>query len=152
MTKYIGNKQIDSKRSNDIEDLKGIGEAFWNLINSVYNSDWEELYVDNNSNSFQQKVTSKFTSKVKKIVNSNKGNKNKVVLASIEKLPPLISAKSPKEVQEILKYFKNLKKAPINQNMVKLYVQASKPVNHIEEVIRIKDAFLSLEASKIDQV
>jgi len=31
-------------------------------------------------------------------------------------------------------------------------VQASKPFNHTEEVIRIKDAFLFLSASKIDQV
>jgi len=27
MAKYIGNKQIDSKRSNDMDDLKDIGEA-----------------------------------------------------------------------------------------------------------------------------
>jgi len=27
MAKYIGNKQIDPKRSNDMDDLKDIGEA-----------------------------------------------------------------------------------------------------------------------------
>jgi len=27
MAKYIGNKQIDLKRSNDMEDLKDVGEV-----------------------------------------------------------------------------------------------------------------------------
>jgi len=36
MAKYIGNKQIDLKRSNDMEDLKGVGEAVWNLISLIY--------------------------------------------------------------------------------------------------------------------
>ena len=36
MAKYTGNKQIDLKRSNDMEDLKGIGKTVWNLISLVY--------------------------------------------------------------------------------------------------------------------
>jgi len=36
VTKYISNKQIDPKKSNDIQDFKGIGEIVWNLISLVY--------------------------------------------------------------------------------------------------------------------
>ena len=36
MAKYTGNKQIDLKRSNDMEDLKDIGKTVWNLISLVY--------------------------------------------------------------------------------------------------------------------
>ena len=36
MTKYITNKEIDSSKANDLEDFKGIGEAVWNFISSIY--------------------------------------------------------------------------------------------------------------------
>ena len=36
MAKYMGNKQLDPTRSNKIEDFKGIGEAIWSFISSVY--------------------------------------------------------------------------------------------------------------------
>ena len=38
MTKYITNKKIDSSKVNDFADFKDIGEAVWNFISSVYNS------------------------------------------------------------------------------------------------------------------
>ena len=114
--------------------------------------DWNSLYTDNHSNSFRQKFSLKFTPKVKPVINSNKGDKNKTVPMSIEKLPFPIPNKSSKEVKEISKYFKNLKVALVNQNPVKSYDQASKFVNHTEKVIRINNMFPSLRASKINQV
>jgi len=33
---YISNKQVDSVRLNNLEDLKGIGKAIWNFIFLVY--------------------------------------------------------------------------------------------------------------------
>ena len=152
VAKYISDKQINLKKSNDVEDLKGIGETIWNLIFSVYQLSWDSLYTDNNSATLRQKVVLKFTSKVKPIINGNNGNKNKLVPASIKKLSPPIPMKSPKEINQISKFFKNLKPVPINKTVVKSYTQASKPANYIEEVIRIKNAFPSLSASKIDQI
>ena len=113
---------------------------------------WDLLYVDNHLNSLRQKFTLKFTPKVKLVINSNNADKNKIVSVSIEKLPSSILTKSPKEVKEISKYFKNLKVALVSKSLTKSYTQASKPVNYTEEVIRIKDTFPSLRASKIDQV
>ena len=135
-----------------MEDFKEVSKAVQNLIASVYHLGWNLLYTDNYSNFFRQKVSLKFTPKVKPIINGNKGNKNKIVPVSIEKLPSSIPTKLPKEVKEISKYFKNLKVAPVNQNLVKSYAQASKSVNYTEEVIRINDMFPSHGASKIDQV
>jgi len=89
---------------------------------------------------------------VKPVINGNNTDKNKTVPVSIEKLSPLISAKWPKEVKKISKYFKNLKVAPVNKSLTKSYTQALKPVNYTEEVIRIKNTFLSLRVSKINQV
>ena len=89
---------------------------------------------------------------MKPVINGNNTDKNKNVPASIEKLPSPISAKLPKKVKEISKYFKNLKMIPVNKYPTKSYAQASKPVNHTEEIIRIKDTFPSLRASKINQV
>ena len=36
MTKYITNKQIESSKANNLDDFKGIEEAVWNFISSVY--------------------------------------------------------------------------------------------------------------------
>ena len=36
MTKYIANKQIESSKTNNLDDFKGIGEVVWNFISSVY--------------------------------------------------------------------------------------------------------------------
>ena len=36
IAKYISNKQINPKKSNNIQDFKGMGEAVWNLISLVY--------------------------------------------------------------------------------------------------------------------
>ena len=39
IVKYIDNKSIDVNKSNDTTDLKGIGDATWKFITSMYNSD-----------------------------------------------------------------------------------------------------------------
>ena len=46
---------------------------------------------------------------------------DKLSLASIERIPPLISAKS-QEVNQISKYFKNIKPANVSKQPQKLYV------------------------------
>ena len=51
---------------------------------------------------------------------ANKKNKGPS-LASIERLPPLIPAKSPKEVNEISKFFKSNKMDNLASNKTKSY-------------------------------
>ena len=62
MARYITNKQVDSSRVNDLEDLNGIGEFIWNFISLVYQSNWDSLYADKQSNLLRRKIVSKFTS------------------------------------------------------------------------------------------
>ena len=38
MANYIRNKKIEENKINDIMDLKEIGEAVWNFIASLYDS------------------------------------------------------------------------------------------------------------------
>jgi len=52
---------------NNIEELKGIGEASWQLISSIYNSGWDSLFADKNNNSFRQKISFMCTPKVNSI-------------------------------------------------------------------------------------
>ena len=42
----ITNKQVNSFKLNDLEDFNSISEAIWNLISSVYQSNWDSLYAD----------------------------------------------------------------------------------------------------------
>jgi len=119
---------------------------------SIYSSGWNSFYTDNNKNSFRQKVSFKCTLKAKPMNNGNKGDKFKIVLASIKRLLSLIPTKSFKEVKEIFKYFKNLKIPSVNKSLPKLYAQVLKQISYTEEVLKIKNIFLSLKVSKIDNI
>jgi len=77
---------------------------------------------------------------------------NKPIQASIEKIPPPIPAKSQKEVNQISKYFKNIKPANGPHQSKKLYAQAFKQTSNMNEVIKIKDTFLALSVQKINQI
>jgi len=62
---------------------------------------------------------------------------------SIERLPPPILAKLPKEVKEISKFFKTINLAHRNKDSSKSYAQVSQLANNTREVFKIKDAFLN---------
>jgi len=49
IAKYVSNKQINLKRSNNIQDFKGMGKVIWNLISLVYQLNWDSLITDKNS-------------------------------------------------------------------------------------------------------
>ena len=75
-----------------------MGKSVWNLISSVYQSNWDSFIADKNSYTLRQKFLAKFTLKVKPIPKGNHADKNKLNLACIEKISPPISTKSQKEV------------------------------------------------------
>jgi len=89
---------------------------------------------------------------VKPVSNGNQTNKNKSVPTSIERIPSPIPAKFQKKVNQISKYFKNIKSTPIIKLAQKSYVQASKLVSNTAEVIKIKVTFPILDAKKINQI
>ena len=79
----------------------------WEFISAIYDSGWDALYINNNM-SFRNKVISKFTLKINNNIQKNKSSKKTKKLASVSSLSPLIQVKLPKEVRDIMKYFKKI--------------------------------------------
>ena len=67
---------------------------------------------------------SKFTPKIQETRKTTKYNKIIDKPASFAKLPPLIPVKTPKEVNEISKFFKKNTKPTEKKNIRKSYMQA----------------------------
>ena len=151
IAKYISNKQVDSSESNNLEDFHSMGEAVWNFISSVYQTNQDSLYANKQSNSLRKKIAAKFTLKIQPATNKNKII-NKLTPANIERIPPPIPAKSQKEVNQISKYFKNIKLANNTKQPQKLYAQASKQNISTSKVIKIKEAFSTIGTNKIEQI
>ena len=152
MTKYITNKQIESSKANNLDNFKGIGKAVWNFISSIYKANWDVLYTGNNSILLRRKIVSKFTPKMQLTPQKTSKEKNGPSLANIKRLPPPISTKTPKEVNEISKFFKSSKSVNSAANKFKSYTQASRQNVSIADVIKIKETFLSVGAKVIDQI
>ena len=111
MTKYILNKSIKRGKVNDFNDLKDIDNMAWNFISAIYKSGWNILSADNNNISFKNKVVVKFTLKIyNNNMPKNSGSKSNDKLATINRLPPPIPAKLPKEVKDMVKFFKKNEK------------------------------------------
>ena len=64
MQKYILGKSIESNKANEVEDFKGIGKAIWKFISAIYDSYWNNLFIDNNKSTFRSKIKSKFNPQV----------------------------------------------------------------------------------------
>ena len=142
MRKYILGKTIEGGEANRVKDLEGVGKAAWGFISSLYEAHWDSLIVDESNTSFRNMVKSKFSPQVTRTPTNGKG-KNTVKLATISSIPPPIPAKSPKEVNEIPKYFK---KKPVSQQK-KSYTQASSSTNVsniARDTLKIKETFPNL--------
>ena len=156
MGKYIRGKSIDND-SNNIKDLEGVGKAVWKFLSSIYDSYWDGLYVNNTNTTFRNKVSSKFTPWVSKNLNSNNKRKETVKPTFISPIPPPILAKTQKEVDELLKYFKKntnsqQKKSYANATSSTKQPSLSAPKNIVKKMLKIKETFLNLPNKKIEQV
>ena len=152
MAKYISNKQIKPAKANDLMDFNGMGDAVWNFISSVYKSNWDSFYMDNNTNTLKRKITAKFTSNVQLVPKRPAKKVSKSIPASIKKIPPPIPAKSQKEINAISKYFKNRQVENKTSKTNKSYAQVSKQGTSTSDVIKIKNMFPSIRAKKINQI
>ena len=66
---------------------------------------WDSLVCDIHNNIFRQKLSYYYTPKTTLVKSGKLNIKDTTKLASIERIPPSISAKTPKEVNEIFKFF-----------------------------------------------
>ena len=160
MAKYIQNKQVNSGKVNDLNNLNGMGDAIWNFISAVYAAKWDALYTDQKSNMLRTKILSKFTPRIPSTKDNVNKETPKLVPVTINKAPPLppLLAKSRKEINIISKYFQPKKHSVKNKTQSSngkpgtSYAQATKPLTNTSEVLKIKETFPSLNARKIDQV
>jgi len=156
LAKYIQGKQVNSNMVNDLGDFDSMGDAIWNFISAVYASRWDALYTDQKTNTLRSKILSKFTPRIPPPTGNPKKDAPKSLPITINKtlpLPPL-PAKSKKEINVISKYFqaKNPSGNTSSKSTLKLYAQASKNSVNTSDVLKIKETFPSLNASKINQV
>ena len=160
LAKYILNKQVNGNMANDLSDFNGMGDTIWNFISAVYGAKWDVLYTDNKTNTLRAKISFKFTPRILTLNGNNKKDLPKSTPVTINKAPPFppLPAKSKKEINTISKYFHSKKNTVENNNQPsklssgKSYAQASKPSVNTSKVLKIKEAFPSLNAQKIDQV
>jgi len=148
------------KKVNKLKDFNGMGDAIWNFISSVYESKWDVLSTDQNTNNLRSKIYSKFTPRTPPPKGNSKKNTPKSTPIIINKalpLPPL-PAKTTKKINAISKYFHpkkplaNNNDKPNNNQMGKSYVQASKTSTSTSNVLKIKETFPALNTKKINQV
>jgi len=151
MTNYIKNKSIESNKVNNVPDLKSIGEATWSFISAIYESGWDLLIANKDNQSFRHKFLSKFAPKIQEIKNKPKNNKSDK-LASFIKLSPPILAKTPKEIKEILKFFKKSSQLTRKRDTMKSYVQVLFSLFNTKEILKIKEIFPNLQAEKIENI
>ena len=153
--KYIQGKSIDSN-PNNIKNLEDVDKAVWEFLSSIYDLHWDGLYVDEANIIFRNKIKSKFTPQVPKSINNNKG-KEIVKSTFISLIPPLISAKLQKEVNELSKYFKkntNSQQKKLYTNVTSSFKQPS-PVtskNIARKTLKIKEIFPNLPDKKIEKM
>ena len=160
MARYISNKKVNFCNANNLLDFDGIGDSIWNFISSVYQANWDTFYTDNNAMTLRAKIASKFSPRIALTTSKNSKETPKSVPVTIDKvpLPPPLLVKSKREVNVISKYFQSkkplveTKKLIGNNNPARSYTQATKLSANTLEVLKIKEAFLALNAKKIDQV
>ena len=146
--KYILNKSIIGDKANKVKDLEDIGEVAWGFILALYKSQWDNLIADKNGLLFRYKVKAQFNPLLPRNVVSNK-SKNTNKTTTVSTLSPSILAKSPKEVVEILKFFK--KNSSIQEK--KSYAQVlPQNINMARDTLRIKEAFPNLQNKKIKNI
>ena len=152
MAKYISNKKVNPKMSNDLEDFNSIGDTVWNFLSSVYQSSWDSLYTDNRSKSLREKISAKLTPRAVSLTTNKTIKTPNLVTINKAPPPPPLLAKSKKEVNTISKYFvpnKPLVNSKDNDNSINLgksYAQATKTSTNTLEVLKIKETFPSLNA------
>jgi len=122
MAKYIKNKKIDMAKSNDVKNLQGIGKATWKFISAFYKARWNLLVADIHNNIFRQKILYHYILKTNLVKSGKSREKNTNKPASVKRLFPSISTKTPKKVNKISRFFKTKKPSQANTSLGKLYV------------------------------
>ena len=137
MTNHILNKKVERGKVNDFKNFKSIGNMAWDFISAIYESEQDVLIADSNNASFRNKVVAKFMPKINNSnIPKNNSSKSNDKPATINRISPLIPAKSPKEISDIAKFFKISNQLKEKETQKKSYAQTLSLVNNIREVLK----------------
>ena len=145
---YIKNNLADKK--SPAREFKQVTKGFWNLISAIYSSRWDLLPVEDGKN-FCALVGKKILNNYVKLglVNQSetKNLSSSVPTTTMNPNIPAIPFSSKITGP-------NEKKAPKPTITKKSYAQASKTniLSSIEDVIRVKKAFLTLSADEVGKM
>ena len=143
MQKYILDKAINSDRANNIKDLKDVDKVAQEFIMALYKSHQDGLLVNSINRIFRSNVKLKFSPQVTKKPTIVK-DKNIAKALYISSLSPPILAKSAKEVNEILKYFKKNSFTTVKKLYVQILANSPNSSNIVREILKIKETFPKL--------
>jgi len=134
-----------------------MGKSLWEFISAIYDSHWDNLFVDNNQTMFRSKVKSKFNPQVNKPKISVKG-KETVKPTFVSTLPPPIPVKSQKKVNEISKFFKKTNSSTLTKSYTQASITSKKMTffifssNITRNTLKIKEMFSNLPNKKINLI
>ena len=123
MTNFIRNRDVESNKVNDVNQLQGFGQIVWEFISSIYQSGWDTLTTNKNNKMIRQNIVSKISPKINSIKSIKRAKQSKDRQVEVVKIPSLILARPPKEVLEKSKFFnKRGNKANESEKPKKLYM------------------------------
>jgi len=102
ISKFIKQHPLDNKTEMNILSITSFGSATWNLIQSIYKSEWDHITMNNKKCLFQQYVLNQFNNGPH--FSSSCSLTDKPTEISIT--PPLISLRPSKETLAKSKFFK----------------------------------------------
>ena len=153
MADFIRARKVKTSSINNVKELKGFGDTVFNFVLSIYKANQDAIFTDNHDNFFRNRITNKFTLKVKKPLVSSKAGPSENKQAEIVRISPSIPVYSLKKVLEKSKFFDKKCRKPINTNKApqKLsYAQVVGP--SISNILKLKDNFPNLLTKKIENI
>jgi len=137
---YIKQRNLAGGDLNSLQQLKFFGNAAWEFLTSIYESQWDKLLVDNHL-SFRNKVAAQFA-KIPRTMKETSPT-SKMVKTQVSKIPPLIPPRMSKEELRKAEEKRNKKKKPTNKS----FAQVAR--NDPENLLKLREAFPALPNSKI---
>ena len=123
ITNFIRNRDVESNKVNNVNQLQGFGQAVWEFISSIYKSGWDTLTTNKNNRMIRQNIVSKISPKINSIKFIKRAKQSKDKQVEVVKLPSSILVRPSKKVLEKSKFFnKRGKKANKSEKPKKSYM------------------------------
>ena len=146
---------IKNNRETDIPCLKGFSKITFNLVQSIYRGEWDNLLVEDGSKLFQDKIKEEFTIRVLSVPMNRKSDRfpsSKPM--EFTNIPlPTNSSKSSKEGEVKLKSNnKPVNDRSNNSSPKPAHTYAQALSTNIWDILKLKENSLKLLDKKIEEI